>query len=91
MYGTGEKLLSGIPIHELGTIKRDDIKAKHAEAVQKRAGKPIEIMPFGKYKGERIAVIPEGYKKWMLNEFDWHAGNENLRQSILMTMNKNEN
>jgi hypothetical protein len=29
-------------------------------------------------------------KQWMLNKFDWHAGNENLRQSILVTMQQRE-
>jgi DNA repair protein RadD len=83
MYGTGEKLLSGIPIHELGTIKRDDIKAKHAEAVQKRAGKPIEIMPFGKYKGKLIQNIPADYKHWALANINWHNGNMNLKQALM--------
>jgi DNA repair protein RadD len=86
MYGTGNKLLSGIPIHELGTVKREDIKAKHAEAAQKRAGKPIEIMPFGMYKGELIRNIPADYRQWMLNKFTWHDGNDNLKQAILITM-----
>jgi DNA repair protein RadD len=86
MYGTGGKLLSGIPIHELGTVKREDIAAKRAEAIAKNTGKPIEIMPFGKYKGEPIRNIPIDYRQWMLNKFVWHSGNENLKRSILITM-----
>ena len=86
MYGTCGKLLSGIPIHELGTVKREDVKIKREAAEAKREGKTIEIMPFGKYKGELIKDIPADYKKWMLNNFDWHSGNENLKQSILTTM-----
>ncbi|MDR1459712.1 MAG: DUF3820 family protein [Bacteroidales bacterium] len=87
MYGTGGRLLSGIPIHELGTVKREDIKKKRVESGQKKKnGKEIEIMPFGKYKGEQIKDIPENYKQWMLYKFDWHSGNENLRQSIIKYM-----
>jgi DNA repair protein RadD len=82
MYGTGGKLLSGIPIHEIGTVKRDDVTAKRAAAVSNRAGKPIEIMPFGKYKGDLIKDIPLDYKRWMLDKFDWTPGNENLRRAI---------
>jgi DNA repair protein RadD len=87
MYGTDGRLLSGIPIHELGTISRENLKEKQAAAKQpKRESKKLDIMPFGKYKGEPIANIPLDYKQWMLNKFEWHAGNENLRQSIITHM-----
>jgi DNA repair protein RadD len=82
MYGTGGKLLSGIPIHELGTVKRDDVIAKRAEAVSNRAGKPIEIMPFGKYKGDLIKDIPADYKRWAIANIAWHNGNMNLKQAL---------
>ncbi|MDR0864983.1 MAG: DUF3820 family protein [Candidatus Symbiothrix sp.] len=80
MFGTGGKLLSGIPIHDIGKVTKDDvgrIESKSAKEVR-----ILEIMPFGKYKGERITDIPQEYKSWMLNKFDWNAGNENLRLSI---------
>lgn len=86
MYGTGGKLLSGLPIHELGTVKRDDVIAKRAEAIAKNVGKPIEIMPFGKHKGQLIKDIPVDYKQWMLDKFEWTPANENLRRSILTYM-----
>jgi DNA repair protein RadD len=82
MYGTGGRLLSGIPIHEIGTVKRDDVKTKHVEADVKRTWKPVEIMPFGKYKGEHIQNIPADYKRWALDNIQWHSGNMNLKQSI---------
>jgi hypothetical protein len=31
----------------------------------------IEIMPFGKYKGERIENIPTDYLEWALGEWNW--------------------
>jgi DNA repair protein RadD len=89
MYGTGGKLLSGLPVHELGTVTRDSLKEKNAAATARKEGKqPIifEIMPFGEHKGELIKNIPIDYRKWVLEKFDWHAGNENLRQSILVTI-----
>jgi DNA repair protein RadD len=87
MYGTGGKLLSGIPIHELGTVTRDNLKAKQEEATrkreEKRTGKPVEVMPFGKYKGNLIKDIPQEYKSWALNNINWHDGNMNLKQALM--------
>lgn len=81
MFGTGGCLLSGIPIHDIGKYSREDTQAIDAQKVA-----PIEVMPFGKYQGERIANIPLNYRQWMIRSFDWNARNEKLRQSILATM-----
>lgn len=81
MFGTGGRLLSGIPIHDIGKYSREDTQAIDAQKVA-----PIEVMPFGKYMGERIANIPLNYRQWMIRSFDWNARNEKLRQSILATM-----
>ena len=81
MFGTGGRLLSGIPIHDIGKYSREDTQAIAAQKVA-----PIEVMPFGKYQGERIANIPLNYRQWMIRSFDWNARNEKLRQSILATM-----
>lgn len=81
MFGTGGRLLSGIPIHDIGKYSRED-----ARVIDERANAPIEIMPFGKYKGNRIADIPLNYRQWMIRAFDWNARNEKLRKSIVATM-----
>lgn len=81
MFGTGGRLLSGIPIHDIGKYSREDTQAIDAQKVA-----PIEVMPFGKYQGERIANIPLNYRQWMIRSFDWNARNKKLRQSILATM-----
>lgn len=80
MFGTGGKLLSGIPIHEIGKVTKQDMDAM--DAGEKAV---IEVMPFGKHKGERIADIPSSYRQWCLANFEWKSHNENLRQSILAT------
>ncbi|MDR1938257.1 MAG: DUF3820 family protein [Tannerellaceae bacterium] len=82
MYGTGGKLLSGIPIHDIGNVTKDIAETAKASISMKKT-KIIDVMPFGKYKGELIKDIPLDYRQWMLNKFDWHAGNENLRRSIM--------
>jgi DNA repair protein RadD len=81
MFGSGGRLLSGIPIHDIGKYSREDTKAIDAQAEQ-----PIQVMPFGKYQGEKIANIPLNYHQWMIRAFDWNPRNEKLRKSILATM-----
>lgn len=81
MFGTGGRLLSGIPISDIGHYTREDTRV-----IDARAEAPIEIMPFGKYKGSRIADIPLDYRQWMIRSFEWNARNEKLRKSILTTL-----
>lgn len=80
MFGTGGRLLSGIPIHDIGKYTRED-----TQAVDSRKEAPVELMPFGKYKGERIVNIPLGYRQWMIRSFEWSPKNEKLRRSIMAT------
>jgi DNA repair protein RadD len=84
MYGSGGRLLSGIPIHELGTVTRGNLKDKQVVAKRpERELKPVEIMPFGKYKGSPIQDVPGDYKKWALENISWHAGNMSLKQALM--------
>lgn len=81
MFGSGGRLLSGIPIHDIGKYTRED-----TALVDKKATAPIEIMPFGKYKGTPIRDIPRNYKQWMIRTFEWNAKNERLRRSVVAYM-----
>jgi DNA repair protein RadD len=81
MFGTGGRLLSGIPISDIGKYNRED-----TQAIDRQAEAPIEVMPFGKYVGSRIADIPLSYRQWMIRAFDWNSRNEKLRKSIIATM-----
>lgn len=81
MFGTGGRLLSGIPIEQIGTITRED-----TQRIDNLELPPIEIMPFGKYKGDRIADLPLDYRQWMMRTFEWTAKNERLRKSIARTL-----
>ena len=80
LYGTGGKLLSGIPIDSIGKYTREDV-----QEMERQAAQPVEVMPFCKYKGEWIADIPAYYKRWMIREFNW-AGKEKLRRAIMATL-----
>lgn len=81
MFGTGGRLLSGIPITDIGKVTRED-----TQRVDNGQLPPIEVMPFGKYQGQRLTDIPASYKRWMLQTFKWEARNERLRQSLVATM-----
>lgn len=81
LFGTGGLLLSGIPIDQIGVYTREDTMAIDAKQEQ-----PVEVMPFGKYRGEKIKDIPTNYKQWMLRTFDWNSKNERLRKSIMATL-----
>lgn len=85
MYGTGGRLLSGISIHEIGTVKKGDAE-KEVQKSTSNAGKSLDTMPFGKHKGENFKDIPKEYKEWMLKSFDWHAANMNLKQAIINSL-----
>lgn len=81
MFGTGGRLLSGIPIDQIGRYTRNDTLA-----IDNRQEPPVEIMPFGKYQGEKIKNIPVEYRQWMMRTFQWNARNERLRKAILLTL-----
>ncbi len=81
MFGSGGKLLSGIPIHDVGKYTRADTKA-----IDEKASQPIEIMPFGKHKGEKLKDIPLSYRQWMIRSFEWNERNDKLRRSIIASM-----
>lgn len=55
MFGTGGRLLSGIPISDIGIYTRRD-----TDDIDRGLGfDPISVMPFGKHKGERISRVPK--------------------------------
>lgn len=77
MFGSGGRLLTGIPIPDIGKITREDTLK-----VDGGQWPPIRFMPFGKYKNWPIESIPNEYKRWMLRAFEWNERNEILRLSI---------
>lgn len=60
MYGSGGRLLSGIPVNAVGTINRDDVyRMEHWPNY-------AEYITFGKHKGKRIEDVPMSYRTWLL-------------------------
>ena len=78
LYGEGKKLLTGIPLHEIGLHKQGQ-PSPHVIAAQ---GPAIQ-MTFGKYKGTEIRKIPIWYRKWMLENIKWNPFNKQIQQELL--------
>ena len=91
MFGTGDRLLSGMPIHEIGTVHANDVAREEraaAERAAKRKGDPTMKMPFGKHKGLMVKDVPASYREWMLNNIEWRSTNDLLRKSILVSLGR---
>lgn len=81
MFGTGGRLLSGIPIHDIGNYTKEDTDKVDAGVEQL-----LDTMPFGKYQGSKFNEIPTSYRQWMIRAFDWNSRNEKLRMSIIASL-----
>ncbi len=66
LYNDG-KLLTGIPLHKIGTITDGS----------------GSVMPIGKYAGTQIKDLPEKYKKKMMETFKWTKDTLWIREEII--------
>ncbi len=78
LYGEGQKLLTGIPLHEIGLHKQGQ-PSPHDIA----ANGPEIKMTFGKYKDKEIRKIPIWYRKWMLENIKWTPFNKIIHTELL--------
>jgi DNA repair protein RadD len=78
LYGEGQKLLTGIPLHEIGLHKQNQ-PSPHDVAAQG----PVVKMTFGKYKDTEIRKIPIWYRKWMLENIKWTPFNKSIQTELL--------
>lgn len=83
MFGSGGRLLSGIPVNDIGTIYKQDV-----DSMEAGLSASVMVMPFGKYKGEKISDVPLGYRDWMLKNFKWDGSNRLLKTAILQSISK---
>ena len=77
LYGEGQKLLTGIPLHEIGLHKQNQ-PSPHDIAAQRAVVK----MTFGKYKDTEIRKIPIWYRKWMLENIKWTPFNKQIHEEL---------
>ena len=78
LYGEESKLLTGIPLHEIG-LHIEGKKSPHEIAAES----PDVIMTFGKYKDTAIRKIPIWYRNWLLDNITWNPFNQKIKEEIL--------
>jgi DNA repair protein RadD len=78
LYGEGTKLLTGIPLHEIGLHKQNQPSPQDVAAQG-----PVIQMTFGKYKGIEIRKIPVWYRNWLLDNIKWNAFNKPVHNELL--------
>ena len=78
LYGEERKLITGIPINEIG-LWIEGKPSPHEVAAQ---GAKI-TMPFGKWAGKEVREIPKSYREWMLTNFQWNPFNQKIKDEIL--------
>jgi DNA repair protein RadD len=78
LYGEEKKLLTGIPLKEIG-LHIEGQPSPHDVAAQG----PKVFMPFGKFKGKEVREIPASYREWMLGNFQWNQFNQTIKNEIL--------
>lgn len=95
VFGEGGKLLTGIPMHEIGRhINKGgdnpddsdhdiDTKSRPKYENKKPTNPDILTMPFGKHEGKKIADLPKDYRRWMLDKFEWKEHNKHLKLALI--------
>jgi DNA repair protein RadD len=78
LYGEGTKLLTGIPLHEIGLHKQNQPSPQDVAAQG-----PVVKMTFGKYKDTEIRKIPIWYRNWLLDNIKWNAFNKPVHNELL--------
>lgn len=78
LYGEGNKLLTGIPLREVGLhIEGQPTPQELA------ANGPIVKLNFGQYAGKDIKEIPFSYREWLLRNIKWTPYNKHIETEIL--------
>ncbi len=74
MYGSRDTLITGIPVHAIGTLNKEDVmRSKMAIYLENH-------LNFGKYKNRPFSSVPITYLAWML-------GNPAFSQDIVLKAN----
>jgi DNA repair protein RadD len=82
LYGEDKKLLTGIPLHEIG-LHIEGEKPLHELGENEN---PI-IFPFGKYKDYEIRKTPKWYRNWMLDNFNFNPMQDKIKNELIRLKN----
>jgi DNA repair protein RadD len=76
LYGEGNKLLTGIPLHHIGLYIEGEAEPDFSEI-----DASIE-MTFGKYSGKKLGEIPRWYRDWLLDNIEWLPNSYKIRDML---------
>ena len=82
MYGKGGKLLTGIPMHEIGLFLEDGTDLGKIINIEDDTEEKIFIK-FGKYLGREVRQLPTYYTEWLLKNYNWNNNTLKIRDEIL--------
>ena len=77
LYGEGNKLLTGIPLKEIGL----HIEGQPSPHELPKDSKVITL-DFGKFKGIEVRKTPPWYRNWLLENFNWNPLNNHIKEEI---------
>ena len=78
LYGEDKKLLTGIPLNEVGL----HIEGEASPQEKAAQGQKI-LITFGKFAGKEVRETPKWYRDWLLENFNWNQFNQKLKDEIL--------
>jgi DNA repair protein RadD len=78
LYGEGQKLLTGIPLSEIGL----HIEGKQSPHEIAASTEPV-MLTFGKYTGQEVRKTPKWYREWLLENFQFGKFNEKVKNEII--------
>jgi len=78
LYGEGQKLLTGIPLSEIGL----HIEGKQSPHEIAASTEPV-MLTFGKYIGQEVRKTPKWYREWLLANFQFGKFNEKVKNEII--------
>jgi DNA repair protein RadD len=82
LYGEGSKLLTGIPLKEIGL----HIEGKASPHETPEGFVPI-VFGFGKFKGTEVRKTPAWYRNWLLENMTWNPFNNQIKEEIIRLKN----
>lgn len=78
LYGEGNKLLTGIPLREIGL----HIEGKPSPQELAASGPKVHIN-FGQYAGKEVKDIPFTYRQWLLKNIKWTPYNKAIYEELV--------
>jgi DNA repair protein RadD len=81
LYGDGNKLITGIPIHEIGLYLEDGTDL--SKNIDEEGNEQVIYMTFGKFKNKPVKSLPPYYRRWLLENVTWNIVTERIRDEII--------